>query len=465
MKKERILVVDDEPDMLSTCRKFLTREGYKVSIAECGSDALETFDSQSHDLVITDLKMPGMDGMEVLREVKQRRPETVVVMFTGYGTIQDAVLAMKEGAFDFITKPFTPEQLTVTVERALNQRRLEAENKALREQLEQKFHFDNIIGRSPAMQRVFDLVRKVADTQANVLIIGGSGTGKELIARSIHANSGRKGQSFVPLNCGGLPEHLVESELFGHEQGSFTGAVTSRSGLMEHASGGTFFLDEINELPLNLQVKLLRVLEERKIRRVGSNRETEIDIRLISATNRDLESMVADGDFREALYYRVNTFVIRVPPLRERAEDIPLLAEHFLAHYLKATTKEIREIAPDANKLLCKHPWPGNVRELQHVMERAVALASSDKICAEDLPESLCRQDRRGIGDDRFHLPFKEAKETVVEEFEIAYIENLLTALGGNITRAAEQSGIDRRSLHRLLTKHQIDSSAFNQIL
>ena len=465
MKKEKILVIDDEPDMLSTCKKFLTREGYKVAVAERGSDGLEVFDAQPHDLVITDLKMPGMDGMEVLREVKQRRPETVVVMFTGYGTIQDAVLAMKEGAFDFITKPFTPDQLTVTVERALKQLRLEVENKALREQLEQQFHFDNIIGQSPAMQRVFGMIRKIADTQANVLITGGSGTGKELIARSIHANSGRKRQSFVPLNCGGLPEHLVESELFGHEKGSFTGAVTSRSGLMEHASGGTFFLDEISELPLNLQVKLLRVLEERKIRKVGSNRETEIDIRLISATNRDLESMVGDGDFREDLYYRVNTFVIRVPPLRERVEDIPLLSDHFLKHYLKTTDKEIEGISQEAIELLCKHPWPGNVRELQHVMERAVALASIEQIRPEDLPDSLGRQDRRGIGDDRFHLPFKEAKETVVEEFERAYIENLLTAHGGNITRAAEQSGIDRRSLHRLLTKHQIDASAFNQVL
>jgi transcriptional regulator with PAS, ATPase and Fis domain len=256
----------------------------------------------------------------------------------------------------------------------------------------------------------------------------------------------------------------VESELFGHEKGSFTGAVTSRAGLMAHASGGTFFLDEIGELPLNLQVKLLRVLEDRKIRKVGSNRETEIDIRLISATNRNLESMVDDGDFREDLYYRVNTFVIRVPPLRERVEDIPLLADHFLKHYLKSTDKEIEGISPEANELLCKHAWPGNVRELQHVMERAVALASREKIRLEDLPDSLGRQDRRGHGDNRFHLPFKEAKETVVEEFERAYIENLLTAHGGNITKAAEQSGIDRRSLHRLLTKHQIDASAFNQV-
>jgi DNA-binding NtrC family response regulator len=463
MKRERILVVDDEPDMLTTCKKFLSRGNYEVSLAEKGADALDIFDEQPHDLVITDLKMPEMDGMEVLREIKKRSPETVVVMFTGFGTIQDAVTAMKEGAFDFITKPFTPDQLKVSIDRALRQHRLEAENQALKEQLEEKFQFDSIVGQSPAMQRVFGMIRKIADTQANVLITGGSGTGKELIARSIHANSSRKRSPFVPLNCGGLPEHLVESELFGHEKGAFTGAVTSRAGLMEHASAGTFFLDEISELPLNLQVKLLRVLEERKIRRVGSNRETEIDIRLISATNQDLESMVEEGTFREDLFYRVNTFVIRVPSLRERTDDVPLLADHFLRKYLTVGGKEISGFSSDSIEMLRRHDWPGNVRELQHVVERAVALASADRIRPEDLPETLGRERRRSLGDHRFHLPFKDAKEAVVEEFERAYIEHLLTTHGGNITRAAEQSGIDRRSLHRLLTKHQIDASIFSQ--
>ena len=464
MAKEKVLIVDDEPDMLSTCKKFLSRTGYRVFVAGNGAEALALVEESPYDLVITDLKMPGMDGMEVLRAVKLKRPETIVVMFTGYGTIQDAVLAMKEGAFDFITKPFTPDQLAVSVERALKQLRLEKENRALQQQLEEKYRFDAIVGQSPAMQKVFGLIRKIADTQANVLITGGSGTGKELIARSIHANSGRKRQGFVPLNCGGLPEHLVESELFGHEKGAFTGAVTPRAGLMEHASGGTFFLDEISELPLNLQVKLLRVLEERKIRRVGSNKEVEIDIRLISATNRNLEAMVEEGTFREDLFYRVNTFVIPVPPLQERVEDIPLLADHFLKHYLKSTDKEITGASPEALDLLCRHAWPGNVRELQHVIERAVALAPSHQIEPEHLPETLGRERRRGISDNRFHLPFKEAKESIVEEFERAYIEHLLSIHGGNITRAAEQSGIDRRSLHRLLTKHHIDASAFSQV-
>ena len=329
----RILVVDDEPDMLSTCRKFLEREGYEVSVAENGRKGIEAMDVFRPDLVITDLKMPGLDGMEVLRRAKEDHPETVVMMFTGFGTIEDAVEAMKEGAFDFIAKPFSPDHLLISVDRALNQKRLVSENRNLQDQLEEKYKFENIIGRSAAMNRVFDMVRRIAGTSANVLVTGDSGTGKELIARSVHANSLRAKGPFVPLNCGGLPEHLVESELFGHEKGAFTGANAVRPGLMEHGNGGTFFLDEIGELPMNLQVKFLRVLEERKIRRVGSNRERDIDIRLISATNQDCERLIEEGKFREDLFYRINTFVIRVPSLRERTEDIPLLARHFLKTY------------------------------------------------------------------------------------------------------------------------------------
>ena len=463
MGKRKILVIDDEVDMLSTCKKFLVRGGYDVSVADRGEAGLEVLETDRPDLVITDLKMPGIDGMEVLRQVKKRLPEAIVIVFTGYGTIQDAVLAMKDGAFDFVTKPFTPDQLTVTVERALEHRRLEAENRSLQQQLEERFRFDNIVGQSPPMQRMFDLIRRIADTQANVLITGESGTGKELVARSIHANSSRKRQSFVPLNCGGLPEHLVESELFGHERGAFTGASTSRAGLMEHASGGTFFLDEISELPLNLQVKLLRVLEERRIRRVGSNREVDIDIRLISATNRDMPRLVGEGGFREDLYYRVNTFVIRLPSLRERMSDLPLLAEHFLKLYCGTADKEVGGISGEAMAQLAGHSWPGNVRELQNVIERAVALTTSDRVGPEDLPDDLGREGPQAIGHHQHHLPFKDAKEVVIQEFEQAYIENLLANHGGNITRAAEESGIDRRSLHRLLAKHGIDASAYTQ--
>lgn len=450
--------------MLSTCRKFLEREGYEVAVAENGRDGVDQVEAFRPDLVITDLKMPGMDGMEVLRRTKEDYPETMVMMFTGFGTIEDAVEAMKEGAFDFITKPFSPDHLQISVERALHQKSLELENRSLQDQLEEKFSFDNIIGRSAAMNRVFDMVRRIAGTEANVLVTGESGTGKELIARSVHANSKRKKGPFVPLNCGGLPEHLVESELFGHEKGAFTGANAVRPGLMEHANGGTFFLDEIGELPMNLQVKFLRVLEERNIRRVGSNRERDIDIRLISATNQDCEALIAEGKFREDLFYRINTFVVRVPTLRERVEDIPLLAGHFLSHY--SPDGRVTGIAEEAMDLLKRHSWPGNVRELQHVIERGAALATGPKIQVSDLPDNLGQKTSRpgsgNVASDRLHLPFKEAKESVVEEFERYYIDHLLKSHGGNISRAAESSGIDRRSLHRLLAKHGIDASEFS---
>ena len=465
MVTERILVVDDDADMRSTCRKFLRREGYDTAEADRAEAALALYEAQAFDLVLTDLKMPSMDGMELLQKLREMDSAANVVVFTGFGTVEDAVTAIKNGAFDFISKPFTPDHLLITVQRALKHRSLERENRALHQQLDSTYGFDNIIGKSAPMRRMFDMVRKIANTQANVLITGESGTGKELIARSVHANSARKSRPLVPLNCGGLPEHLVESELFGHEKGAFTGAASSRAGLIEHADGGTFFLDEISELPLNLQVKLLRVLEERTIRRVGSNREVAIDIRLISATNRNLEQMVADGTFREDLYYRVNTFIIDVPPLRTRTEDIPLLANHFLKHYAGGGGERLSLISDEAMDVLARYPWPGNVRELQHVIERAVALAGQEGIRTADLPDAL-RHGPTATGSrdlsHRLEMPFKEAKDDVIDEFERAYIRHLLSRNGGNISRAAEQSGIDRRSLHRLLVKHDIDASSFS---
>lgn len=460
MSQEKILVVDDEIDMLSSCKRLLERAGNKVFVADSGAAALDLFDTEMLDLVITDLKMPRMSGLEVLRQIKERQPETIVIVFTGFGTVEDAVTAMREGAFDFIQKPLKPDDFQIVVDRALKQRRLEVENEALKGQLEDRFRFDNIIGQSPAMNHVFDMIRKIANTQANVLIAGGSGTGKELVARSVHANSSQKNRPFVPLNCGGLPEHLVESELFGHEKGSFTGATTSREGLVAHASGGTFFLDEIGELPMNLQVKFLRVLEERKVRRLGSNKETDANFRLISATNQDLENQVREGTFREDLFYRINTFVITLPALRDRAGDVPLLANHFLKTLVKSESKDIVGISPEAMALLCQYTWPGNIRELMHVIERAVALASSHEIRVEDLPETL-GSTARPVGEVRSDLPFKEAKQVVVEEFECVYIENLLKKHSGNISKAAKESGIDRRSLHRLLAKHKIVASEF----
>ena len=466
MGKPGILVVDDEPEWLSRCERFLKRAGLEVTTASDGALALKAFDPRDHDVVLTDLEMAGLDGMALMRRVKELSPETPVLMFTGYGTIQDAVAAMKEGALDFITKPFTPDQLKVSITRALRHRQLEAENRSLHEQLEDRFRFDNIIGRSAAMGRIFDMIRKIADTPASVLITGGTGTGKELIARSIHANSKRKSGPFVPLNCGGMPEQLVESELFGHEKGAFTGATGLRAGLIEHAGGGTFFMDEIGELPLNLQVKLLRVLEERKVRRVGSNREIDVDIRLISATNQGIEEMVQEGAFRQDLYYRINTFVMRVPSLKERTDDIPLLAGHFLKQCAEQAGKKIEGITEEAMEVLRRHSWPGNVRELQHIIERAVTLASSDEITPDDLPEDLGEGfDGGGAGgiEVQVQLPYMAAKDAAIEAFERTYIEHALSEHGGRVTRVAERIGVDRRSLYRILVRHGIDPVTFRR--
>ena len=462
MSQQKILVVDDEPDMLSSWKRFLGRSGYAVDVAENATSGLAQFEAFAPDLVITDLRMPGKDGLALLREIKAKQADAIVIVLTGYGTIEDAVKAMDAGAFYFLQKNDKPENWLKVITRALKQRELESENAALKAQLEDKYAFDNIIGRSPAIRRVFEMIQKIADTPANVLITGDSGTGKELIARSIHVNSRRKSRPFVPLNCGGLPEHLVESELFGHEKGAFTGANAARPGLMEHAHTGTFFLDEIGELPMHLQVKFLRVLEERRIRRLGSNREIDIDIRLISATNQDIEALVGEGKFREDLFYRINTFVIHLPLLRDREGDIPLLANHFLAHFGKAMSKPITGFSDAAMERLRRHTWPGNVRELQHAVERAVALASGEQIQPEDLPETMGYKETIGVRAEHFERPFKEAKEAIIEEFEQAYVKHLLQAHGGNISRAAQHSGIDRRSLHRLLAKHGIDAGAFN---
>lgn len=459
--KEKILVVDDEPDMLNSCRRAVVRMGHPVLTALNGEEALRLFREEKPDLVLTDLKMPGKDGLDVLRTIRQERPETMVILFTGYGTIQTAVEAMKEGAFDFVTKPFYPDQLRVSVEKALSHKQLVEENRNLQGQLASTFRFENIVGRSPVMQRVLDAVRKIADTPMNVLVLGESGTGKELIARSIHANSARRTKPFVALNCAALPEALIESELFGHERGAFTGAVTSKPGLLEFASGGTFFFDEICEFPPSLQVKLLRMLEEREIRRVGGTKMIDIDVRVISATNRDVEVAVQQGDLREDLYYRLNTFVIHLPPLRERREDLPLLAHHFLEQFVKTTQKSIEGFEEETMEILKRQPWRGNVRELQNAVERAVSITSARFIRPSDLPESVFAESSALMDVSQLQLPLKEAKASLVEEFERKYLLYLLETYEGNVSRSAEAAGVERRSLHRLLLKYGIHADAF----
>jgi DNA-binding NtrC family response regulator len=461
MARERILIVEDETDLATSCQRLLNSKGYRATVAANGEQALLRLQEEEPHLVITDLKMPGLSGMEVLRRVKEACPETQVVMMTAYSTVEDAVAAMRLGAADFVPKPFTPDHLLIVVDKALAERTLREENRNLRAQLSQHFSFDKIVGKSHAMVQIFEAVKKIADTSINVLVTGASGTGKELIARSIHANSRRRGAPFVPINCGALPEHLVESEVFGYERGAFTGASRAKPGLLEAADRGTFFMDEIGELSPALQVKFLRVLQDGHFRRLGSNQERTADIRLICATNGNIEERVGAGRFREDLYYRINNFPIHLPTLKERRDDIPLLANHFLQQYAAQNHKPVRLIEPAAMELIHRFEWKGNVRELQHVIERAVILTAGETICPEDLPPQL--QSVPALTETprtwRLDLPFKEAKERLIEEFERHYIVEVLQQYQGNISRSAVHSGIDRRSLHRLLAKYAISAA------
>ncbi len=441
MDKEKILIIDDERDMLRGCQKFLGTAGYAVVVAESGEDGLALFETENPDLTIVDLKMPGMDGMAVLESIMARDQEAVVIVFTGYGTIESAVKAIRAGAFDFVQKPFDPDAFLIVIERALKLRQVRMENIALKQMLDTRFRFENIIGNSEAISQVFDLIRKISNTPANVLITGESGTGKELVARCIHANSKRSHKPFVPLNCGGLPEPLIESEIFGHTEGAFTDAKQNRVGLIEHAKGGTFFLDEIGELPMSLQVKFLRVLEDHKIRRLGSNEEIEIDIRLISATNQNIEALIGEGRFREDLFYRLNTFEIHLPPLRERQGDIQLLTHHFLNYFAETSEKAIQGISTEAMDVLCEYTWPGNVRELMHVMERAVALSEEDREITPDLfPEPIG-------GSLGVEPQTKGHLKARVAEFEKHIIQDVLKKHAGNITHAAKELGLTRDGL------------------
>jgi DNA-binding NtrC family response regulator len=466
MSPARILLVDDEPDMLENCSRILSRQGHTCVTAANGREALAILERERPDLLVTDLKMPEMDGMALLRHAHELDPALPVIMLTGFATIESAVAAVKEGAFDYLPKNFSVDQLRVAVERALRHRGLQVENRNLRQQLQKTFGLENIVGRSPVMTQVFELVKKAARSEANILVLGESGTGKELIARAIHANSPRAGQPFVPVDCASLPEQLLESELFGHEKGAFTGAVRSKPGLMETAHRGTLFLDEIAELPAPLQVKLLRVLQERQIRRVGGTSLVDVDVRVVSATNRNLRDAIAKGQFREELYYRINVIAIQLPSLRERAGDVRLLAHTFLKQFGQGRVTAMDDAASQA---LERYAWPGNVRELQNVIERACVLADGPTVTVKDLPDHVLHSAPRqvappsdvsaavaGVPSSGGDLTLKDAKERWLQVLEVAYLRDLLARHDGNVSSAAKAAGIDRKTFHRLINKYDL---------
>lgn len=448
----KILVVDDEKSMRDFLSIMLNKEGYEVSTAGNGEDALRAVQAEIFDLVITDVKMPRIDGLEVLKMVKDVSPETVVLMITAFATTETAVEAMKLGAYDYITKPFKVEEIRLVIRKALEKRSLRKENILLRREMESRAGFENFIGKSPPMQGVFSLIRQVADTRSTVLITGESGTGKELVARAVHFNSSRKTGPFVTVNCGALPETLLESELFGYMKGAFTGAVSNKQGLFEAANGGTIFLDEISATTPALQIKLLRVLQEREFKRVGGTADVKVDVRVIAASNKDLLSEVKSGAFREDLYYRLNVLPIQLPPLRERKEDIPPLVEFFLRKF--SGGGEPKRMTPEAMKILISNRWPGNVRELENTVERLVILASGDTIRLEHVPDMVRNEQPcselipSDIPDGGIDLGL------LLENAEKTLLRKALDKTGGVKTEAAKILGLSFRSFRHRLQKY-----------
>ncbi len=456
MPGEKILVVDDEPGMRSLLSKVLSKEGCFVTSCATGEDALECVAGDEFDLAVLDIEMPGMNGIELLKRLKEKAPTLNFVMITAYGSLQSAVEAMRLGAYDYLTKPFEVEEIKLVVAKALEHERLVSENRALHEELEENYRFTGIIGKSPKMEEVYDMVRQVASTNASVLIQGESGTGKELIARSIHYNSRRKDRPLVALNCAALAEGVLESELFGHEKGAFTGAVKRKTGRFELAHHGTLFLDEIGDIPVPTQIKLLRVLQEHEFERVGGEKTIKVDVRIIAATNRDLLSAVKEGRFREDLYYRLNVVTVNLPPLRERREDIPALAGHFLGRFSKETGRRIEGIEPFAMELLVRYDWPGNVRELENIIERAVVLEKGTMVSPASLPLSL-----RGEADAVCELTMPEGKAgltDLLEDLERQLIVKALKDNEGSQTAAATSLGLKRSTFRYKLEKYGLVS-------
>ncbi|MBN2030565.1 sigma-54-dependent Fis family transcriptional regulator [bacterium] len=455
MEKKRIIVVDDDKNTRLLIENILTKtRQYDVIQARNGEACLRKLNETHVNLILLDLQMPGIDGIETLKRIKKQAPHIPVIIMTAHGTIEKAVHSMKLGSYDFLTKPFPAERLKVTVKNALEAVALETEVKSLRSVLDSRFQFKNIIGRSGVMQEVFRAVEKVIDSDVTVLIQGESGTGKELIARAIHNESKvRHAKPFVAVNCTALPESLLESELFGHEKGAFTGAASRRIGKFELANGGTVFLDEIGEMSPSTQAKILRVLQEREFERLGGNALVKVNIRLLSATNKNLEEEVRKGTLREDLYYRISVFPIKLPPLRERKEDIPLLVSHFLERYSERENKKIKGIQREALNVLLGYHWPGNVRELENAIERAVVINNTGQIIMNDLPQHIVTFGREGIEYPDETLP------RWIERLEIEVLQKTLLEFEGNITQAAKKLGIGRATIYRKAKKYNLPIS------
>jgi two-component system response regulator PilR (NtrC family) len=458
MLKDKILVADDEQSMREFLDIMLKKEGYKVSLALNGEEVLKLMEKDIFDLILMDIRMPKLDGISALKKIKALSPETIVIMITAYASADTAIQAMKEGAFDYITKPFKVDEIKLIIKNALEKKYLQKENILLKKVVKDRYHFDNIIGQSPKMLALYDLLEKVAPTKTNILITGESGTGKELVAKAIHYNSPRKDKPFVTLNCGAIPEFLIESELFGHMKGAFTDAIATKKGLFEVADEGTIFLDEISELPLMMQVKLLRVLQDKEFKRVGGTEDIRVDVRIISATNKDAEESVREKRFREDLFYRLNVIQIKLPALRERREDIPHLAEHFLKRYSDELNKNILRISSEALRILLNYEFPGNVRELQNIIERAVALENTQELNAQNLSSYLDEQLPMKKGTIDLEIPNEGIDlEKVVEDIERTLLLKALDRTKGIKKKAAELLHINFRSMRYRLEKYGLN--------
>ena len=449
MKKSSILLIDDDDSLRRVMEFTLTEAGHRVNAVSSGEEGLSLFEKDGFDAVITDITMPGMNGMQVLEKIRDQDNRVPVIVITAYGTIESAVDAMKKGAFDYITKPFNRDELRITLDTALRMRRLEKENQELRTVVNDRYRFDSIVGTSEKLRELLDMAGRVAASEASVLITGESGTGKELLARGIHFNSSRAEGPFVAVNCAAIPENLIESELFGHVKGAFTGAVRDREGKFELAAGGTLFLDEIGDLRIDLQAKILRALQERQVDRVGGRHPLSVDVRIIAATNKDVELAVKEGAFREDLYYRLSVITLHLPPLRERREDVAVLADHFLKKFNPDTAVRI---APDAATALSSYGWPGNVRELENVIQRATVLKRGETITAQDLPDKL-KKEKMNVESIILNLPEDGIS---LEELEKSLIVKALEKQKGNQTRAAEYLGITRPTLIYRMEKYGI---------